>query len=192
LGEHAQHNRYFGYLSQSLRERCEALQSEAAHSSWASMRQELELARVTLVDSVQFYNGCHQLPIDTPARLEVILKAGEMLRDATDSIADLALKAAKVEAELKDKHDPQITLNLIQQTVKVIDMKLREAELTGQLVDAEKWIQEIAAGVDMETRLPADTPFGFNKTPASVSPSTANDMVIDMIASVPPCQAASA
>lgn len=179
------YNPYAKYLTQTLADRCAALQREEADGHWASLRAELDLARNTLVDTVQFYAGAHSLPMDVVGRLETIMQAGALLRTAIDEISTLAVKAAKVESELKDKHDPRVTLQFIQQTVSVVDHRLREAERLGVLNDADSLIQQITSDVGSEVRLPDSTPYGLNAKPASVTPATADGMVRRMIDTVP-------
>jgi hypothetical protein len=181
-------NPYAGYMSASLAERCEEIQREQVSGHWTSLKAELAIARVTLGDMVQFYAAMHQLPPSQSGREAAILDAGRLLRDAIEAVGAIAMKAAKVESEMRDKHDPTVTLQFIRQAVLVIDERLREAEERGELRDAEGLIREITMGVDEQVRLPLDSPFTLNNTSTSVgtTPSSlVEEQVRAMIDTVP-------
>lgn len=187
LADAVNDNPYAAFMSETLIERVNQLQQRGAEH-WASVKHELDLARATLADCVHFYSAVTLLPNDQKGKSDALLAAGQILRQAITDIARIARTAAQIESELKDRHDPAITLQFVQQVVRVVDHRLREAEERGELRDAEQLIEAISRGVDTEVRLPLDTPWALNEgsmEPSSVAPASVEDTVKAMIETVP-------
>lgn len=187
LAQEIKENPYAGFMTATLAERCQQIQEQTATSEWLSLRHELTLAKTTLCDHVQLYSAMHLLPADHAGKLELVIHAGSALRAAIAEIASLVRVAAQIESEAREKHDPTITLQFLQQTVRVVDKTLREAEETGELKDAERLIEAITRGVDEGVRLPLGSPLtlGGSEKAVGISPSSTHQVVETMINPVP-------
>lgn len=188
LAKEIKENPYARFMTKSLADRCFEIQQQEGAGHWASLRAELVLAKATLADVVRMWAAMHELPPDFKERQSRILEAGAMLRDAIKEIGDLAAKAAQIETTLRDKHDPTITMQFIQQTVKVMDNALRQAEEEGKIVDAEALITSITNGVEEGVRLPMHSPNALNddnRRACGVTPAAVADTVKAMIETVP-------
>lgn len=192
MGAELRANPYARFMCDTLHQRVVELQeAESGSGHWASMKHELLLAKATLAEVVQFYAAMLLLPETQPARLASIMDAGRVLRQAVDEVASLAGKAAKIEADLRGKHDPSITLAFVQQVTRVMDHRLREAEERGELHDAELIIEAITRAVDSEVMVPIGaSPVmgqagGAALKPTGSTPATVDGQVRAMIETVP-------
>jgi hypothetical protein len=138
---------YRKYLSKTLQQRLDECEEDAANLT--SLRDELTLARCTVVEVVKLYDlamGKDSVSSDTK------LLIGQQLRNAMMDVATLAEKAEKIEQGTKDKVSLRVVRSFLEQVLRAVTAACQELIPGG---DAEAIASKISEFVNNSVRFPA-------------------------------------
>jgi hypothetical protein len=161
-------NPYCAHMGNTLAARVAEIQRTEAQNQiqygehWASVRNELELMRASLVDVLVLYNAATEAPCDNSLeqierKLKAINSSGALLRDILREVERFSNSAVELEDRLAGKHDPAVTYRLMQEFTAIVGKKLREYELTGELGpegNSERVIQDLTGAIRNNLRMP--------------------------------------
>jgi hypothetical protein len=133
-------NPYCTHMGNTLAARVAEIQKAEAHNieHWASVRNELELMRMQLIDLLALYNAAIEIPCDNSiqqieSKLRAINSTGSALREMLHEVQRYSEAALSIENQIQGKHDPSVTYRMMQEFTAIVGKKLREYELIGAL-----------------------------------------------------------
>ena len=117
--------------------------------------EELALFRHAVGNSVKLYDAARGIPKDNPDRNAKIMAAGELMKESLMQVANLASKAAAIDATVSQKLTVA-TISYVIESVLNIAIQILQTELPGDLADRiVKLIED-----DVEKKIAFDTSRG--------------------------------